>query len=73
MPVRRLLMASPRPVPPYLRAGGRIGLAEGLEQAPHPVGRDADAGIAHGELQCDSARFFSVPDVIIRVECHGST
>ena len=49
MPVRRLLIASPRPVPPYLRVGGRIRLAEGLEQAPHPVGRDADAGIAHGE------------------------
>ncbi len=38
-----------------LARGRSVHLGEGLEQPVQPVGRDADAGIAHGEMQIPSA------------------
>ena len=43
-----------------LARGGRICLAEGLEQATHPIGRDADAGIADGEVQLEFGGGFRI-------------
>jgi hypothetical protein len=48
---QRLLIARPRPVPPYLRVVEAVGLAERLEQAAHASSGHADAGVAHGEVQ----------------------
>ncbi|MEZ4636028.1 MAG: hypothetical protein R2856_13875 [Caldilineaceae bacterium] len=50
-----LLMASPRPVPPESRGGG-VHLAEGLKEPVHAIFGDANAGVAHGELQAMTAR-----------------
>jgi hypothetical protein len=45
---KRLLIASPRPVPPYLRVVG-IGLGKFLEQLAYLLRRHADAGVAEGK------------------------
>ena len=52
----RLLIARPRPVPPYLRVVEASACAERLEQAPHAFGREADAGVAHRERQLGARR-----------------
>ena len=43
-------MASPRPVPPYLRAVPRVSLLERLEDDRLFLRGNADAGVAHREL-----------------------
>ena len=48
---QRAAIVSPRPVPPYFRVVDSVLLLEGPEDLLLLVGRDADAGVAHGELQ----------------------
>jgi hypothetical protein len=48
---RRVEMVSPRPVPPYLSRGTAVGLLERPEDGVQPFRRNADASVAHGEMQ----------------------
>ena len=47
----RLQIASPRPLPPYLRVMLVVGLFKGREQARLRFGGDADAGVRHFPAQ----------------------
>ena len=48
---KRLLIASPRPVPPYLRVGGGIGLGEFLEQPVYLLFGHTNAGVGDGNRE----------------------
>ena len=46
-------MVRPRPLPPYLRVIGAVGLREGVEDALLTLERDADAGVRDRHMQDD--------------------
>ena len=50
-PTIRLLIASPRPVPPKLLVCQPLGLDERLEQPSEMLLRDSDPGVAHADPQ----------------------
>jgi hypothetical protein len=49
-----------------------VGLAEGLKQALDGVGRDADAGVAHREVQLEPAVAVALP-FVERPRVHGES
>jgi hypothetical protein len=49
-------MASPSPVPPYLRVVEAVGLAEALEHLAALLGCHANAGVFDPEVQLDALR-----------------
>ena len=51
----RLLIARPRPVPPYLRVVDESACENDWNSRPMPSADEADAGVAHGEGELDLA------------------
>ena len=57
----RRLIASPSPVPPYLRVVDESACEKDWKSRPMPSGVSADAGVAHREGQLDRARAVTGP------------
>ena len=51
----RLEIASPRPVPPYLRLVAASAWLNDWNMRPIDSGRDADARVAHGDVELEGA------------------